>query len=80
MSMDAVPTQTSMAGAGFYNRHSAAQAAGIDQMLMLLEQAAGEVAVGEEVLVLADYGSSQGALGIGCRCSSAATTTSTTSS
>ena len=60
MSMDAVPTQTSMAGAGFYNRHSAAQAAGIDQMLMLLEEAAGEVAVGEEVLVLADYGSSQG--------------------
>jgi SAM dependent carboxyl methyltransferase len=60
MSMDAVPTQTSMEGAGFYNRHSAAQAAGIDQMLVLLEQAAGEVAIGEEVLVLADYGSSQG--------------------
>lgn len=60
MSMDAVPTQTSMEGAGFYNRHSAAQAAGIDQMLVLLEQAAGEVPVGEEVLVLADYGASQG--------------------
>jgi len=25
-----------MAGAGFYNRHSSAQAAGIDQMLALL--------------------------------------------
>lgn len=60
MSMDAVPTQTSMEGAGFYNRHSAAQAAGIDEMLELLERAAREVPVGEEVLVLADYGSSQG--------------------
>ena len=58
--MDAVPTQTSMEAAGFYNRHSAAQAAGIEQMLVLLEQAAGEVPVGEEVLVLADYGASQG--------------------
>jgi hypothetical protein len=60
MSVDAVPTQTSMEGAGFYNRHSTAQAAGIDQMLALLERAAGEVPVGEEALVIADYGSSQG--------------------
>lgn len=60
MSMDAVPTRTSMVGAGFYNEHSAAQAAGIDRMLSLLEQAATDVSVGEEVVVLADYGASQG--------------------
>lgn len=60
MTMDSVPTQTSMEGAGFYNLHSAAQAAGIDRMLSLMEQAAMEVPVGEEVLVLADYGASQG--------------------
>ena len=60
MSMDAVPTRTSMEGAGFYNRHSSAQAAGIDRMLSLLERAATDVPVGEEVVVLADYGASQG--------------------
>src|SRR3954447_15884245 len=60
MSMDAVPTRTSMEGSGFYNRHSSAQAAGIDRMLSLLEQAATDVPVGEEVVVLADYGASQG--------------------
>jgi hypothetical protein len=49
-----------MEGAGFYNQHSSAQAAGIDRMLSLLEQAATEVPVGEEVVVLADYGASQG--------------------
>jgi hypothetical protein len=60
MSMDAVPTRTSMEGAGFYNRHSSAQAAGIERMLSLLEEAATDVPVGEEVVVLADYGASQG--------------------
>ncbi len=50
MSMDAVPTRTSMEGAGFYNQHSSAQAAGIDRMMSLLEQAATDVPVGEEVL------------------------------
>ena len=60
MSMDGVPTRTSMEGAGFYNEHSSAQAAGIDRMLSLLEQAATDVPVGEEVVVLADYGASQG--------------------
>jgi hypothetical protein len=58
--MDAVPTRTSMEGGGFYNENSSAQAAGIERMLALLEQAAGEVPVGDEALVLADYGSSQG--------------------
>jgi len=57
---DATPTQTAMEGAGFYNRHSSAQAAGIDQMLALLEEAANQVLVGDETLVIADYGASQG--------------------
>ena len=60
MTKDAIPTQTSMEGAGFYNRHSEAQAAGIDRILSLLEQSALEVPVGDETLVLADYGASQG--------------------
>lgn len=57
---DATPTQTAMEGAGFYNRHSAAQAAGIEGMLALLEEAANRVVVGDETLVIADYGASQG--------------------
>src|SRR3954454_23746332 len=57
---DALLTQTAMEGAGFYNRHSSAQAAGIDQMLALLEGAANQVVVGDETLVIADYGASQG--------------------
>ena len=60
MASDAVPTQTSMEGGGFYNKHSSAQAAGIARMLSLLEQACVDVPVGDETLVLADYGSSQG--------------------
>src|SRR4029079_15535709 len=39
---------------------SSAQAAGIDRVLSLLEQAAMDVPVGDEALVLADYGASQG--------------------
>jgi len=57
---DAVPTQTAMEGAGFYNKHSAAQAAGIDRILSLLARAAMDVPIGDETLVLADYGASQG--------------------
>lgn len=60
MASDATPTQTAMEGEGFYNKHSAAQAAGIEQMLVLLEKAAKEVTVGDEPLVIADYGASQG--------------------
>jgi hypothetical protein len=56
----ATPTQTAMEGEGFYNKHSSVQAAGIARMLALLEEAANEVAVGDETLVIADYGSSQG--------------------
>ncbi len=57
---DTLPTQTAMEGAGFYNRHSSAQAAGIEQVLTLLEEAANQVVVGDETLVIADYGASQG--------------------
>lgn len=60
MAPDARPTTTAMEGGGFYNQHSTAQAAGIERMLSLLEQAALDVPIGEETLVLADYGSSQG--------------------
>ena len=60
MTTEPVPTRTSMEGAGFYNQHSSAQAAGIDRVLSLLEQAAMDVPVGDEALVLADYGASQG--------------------
>jgi len=60
MASDATPTQTAMEGAGFYNKHSSTQAAGIAQMLALLAAAANDVAVGDETLVIADYGASQG--------------------
>ena len=60
MAYDATPTQTAMEGGGFYNKHSSAQAAGIARMLALLETAAKAVAVGDESLVIADYGASQG--------------------
>jgi SAM dependent carboxyl methyltransferase len=60
MAPDAIATRTAMEGAGFYNKHSSVQAAGIARMLSLLEQAALEVPIGEETLVIADYGSSQG--------------------
>jgi hypothetical protein len=54
------PTVTSMEGDGFYNRHSAMQAAGIARILPVWEKVAGTVPVGDETLVIADYGSSQG--------------------
>ena len=60
MSPDARPTKTAMQGGGFYNQHSSAQAAGIERMLWLLEQAAVDMPIGEETLVIVDYGSSQG--------------------
>ena len=50
-----------MKGAGFYNRHSSLQAAGIELALPLLEQAARTLSAdGTAPLVIADYGSSQG--------------------
>ena len=54
------PTVTAMEGDGYYNRHSAMQAAGIARILPIWEKVAGTVPVGDETLVIADYGSSQG--------------------
>jgi SAM dependent carboxyl methyltransferase len=60
MTTDSKPTQTAMEGSGFYNKHSSAQASGIARTLGLLERAANAVIVGDESLVVADYGASQG--------------------
>src|SRR5262245_18059153 len=49
-----------MAGSGFYNRHSSLQAAGIATVLPLWKKVANAVQAGDENLVIADYGSSQG--------------------
>jgi hypothetical protein len=49
-----------MEGAGFYNRHSAMQAAGISLLLSDWETAARETAISGDPIVIADYGSSQG--------------------
>ena len=52
-----------MEGGGYYNRNSNLQAAGIELVLPLLEEAARTVPVGgsaEAPLVIADYGASQG--------------------
>ncbi len=54
------PTVASMEGDGFYNRNSAMQAAGVARILPIWEKVAGTVPVGDETLVIADYGSSQG--------------------
>jgi hypothetical protein len=54
------PTTAAMEGDGFYNRNSAMQAAGIARVLPMWEKIAGTVPVGDETLVVADYGSSQG--------------------
>lgn len=53
-------TVTAMEGDGYYNRHSAMQAAGIARVLPIWEKISGSVPVGDETLVIADYGSSQG--------------------
>lgn len=54
---------TAMEGAGFYNRNSNLQAAGIELALPLFEAAARAVPIAgidDQPLVIADYGSSQG--------------------
>ena len=53
-------TVTTMEGDGFYNRHSAMQAAGIARVLPIWEKICASVPVGDETLAIADYGSSQG--------------------
>jgi len=49
-----------MEGDGFYNRNSSMQAAGNAMALAVWEKAAQSVDLGEETLVIVDYGSSQG--------------------
>jgi hypothetical protein len=51
---------SAMEGAGFYNRHSAMQAAGISHVLSLWATACGSIQIAAEPLVIADYASSQG--------------------
>lgn len=53
-------TVAAMEGDGFYNRNSAMQAAGIARVLPMWEKIAATVPVGDEALVIVDYGSSQG--------------------
>lgn len=54
------PTTLAMEGGGYYNRHSSMQAAGIASVLPLWQKVASSVPVGDENIVIADYGSSQG--------------------
>jgi hypothetical protein len=49
-----------MEGGGFYNRHSAMQAAGISLLLEDWETTIRQTLLGEGPIVIADYGSSQG--------------------
>jgi SAM dependent carboxyl methyltransferase len=56
----AKPAAAAMEGGGFYNRHSSMQAGGIVGLLPMLEKAARSIAIGEEPVVIADYGASQG--------------------
>ncbi len=49
-----------MVGGGFYNRHSAMQAAGISLLIDDWENMARETVIDEGPIVIADYGSSQG--------------------
>jgi len=60
MSEDVDPKLSAMEGAGFYNRYSAMQAAGISRILSLWATACESVQIGEEPLVIVDYASSQG--------------------
>ncbi len=49
-----------MEGGGFYNRNSAMQAGGIVRLLPNLENATRSMVIGDEPVVIADYGASQG--------------------
>jgi SAM dependent carboxyl methyltransferase len=56
----AKPPGAAMEGGGFYNRNSAMQAGGIARLLPFLEEAVRKLKIGDEPVVIADYGSSQG--------------------
>jgi Periplasmic binding protein len=59
---DAAPNHCVMEGKGAYNSHATGQAAGGASAVPLLAQAAREIALdpGDQPIVIADYGSSQG--------------------
>ena len=60
MASDVTPARAAMEGDGFYNRNSSLQAAGITRVLPLWKKTACAIEVGDEPLVIADYGSSHG--------------------
>src|SRR5262249_51539804 len=60
MAIDAASPIGSMEGKGFYNRNSSMQAAGIEVVLPFWNEAARAIPFGDEPLVIADYGASQG--------------------
>src|SRR5271165_3901215 len=60
MTSDPTTARAAMEGGGFYNRNSSLQAVGIRRALPLWEKTAGSVEVGEEPILIVDYGSSQG--------------------
>jgi S-adenosylmethionine-dependent carboxyl methyltransferase len=66
MDDDVAPVATAMQGAGYYNRNSDLQAAGIELALPALAAAARSVRLPETgTLTIADYGSSQGRNSLG---------------
>ncbi len=62
MPVETLFSQGVMEGRGAYNKHGAIQAAGVASALPLLEKAVRnmELGSGDEPIVIADYGSSQG--------------------
>ena len=54
------PGSGGMEGGGAYNRHAKFQADGGNLALLLIQEAAENIEVGNEPIVIADYGSSQG--------------------
>jgi hypothetical protein len=60
MTGDPLTARAAMEGGGFYNRNSSLQAVGIRLALPLWKKTAAAVDVGEEPLLIVDYGSSQG--------------------
>ena len=53
-------TVAHMEGGGFYNQHSAVQAAGISEVIPLWQKLAQTVGIGDEPLTIVDYASSEG--------------------
>jgi len=58
--MNARSQSAAMKGSGWYNRHSSMQAAGNDSAMVFWKDALEKIPIGEENIVIADYGCSQG--------------------